>query len=291
MSITRNQASGAYQRWTPPSFDDPAEDASDEGDADEHSPTGKDSRDYGDPVADATKQRQDVGDTPSEPDFHLPTAEEIETMYEQARAEGHAAGMEEGRAAGVEEGRAAGYEEGMKAAREQVQRLTEVVGAMDLALDALDAEVAEELAGLAIALTREMVGRNLRETPEAVATIVREALQHLPQGKARILLNPEDIAIIRDQLDDVLDSGHHKLVEDASVARGGCHIETSGADIDATLHTRWLRVLRGIGREGPDWDIAPDNADAVDAAREDNAEDDQGAQDEPGSEPEPPRDA
>lgn len=228
MSVTRHQAVGAYQRWTPPAFDG----------SDEPEP---------EPVAAAPQPphaaKASAAETePAEPPVKLPTAEEIEAMYEQARSEGEKAG----------------FDEGMKKAQAEAAQLARLVRAMDGALDQLGGEVAEEIAALALALAREMVGEALQARPEAVVAVVREALQQVPQGKVRIHLNPEDVKLVRSHLDDQLETGHHHLIEDAAVARGGCRLEATGCDIDATLPTRWERVLASIGR-GPQ-SVAQDDA-------------------------------
>lgn len=213
MSVTRHQAVGAYQRWNPPAFDEseapPVEEAA---------------------PAEAAAAAEPP--PPQEPPVKLPTAEEIEAMYEQARRDGEKAG----------------FDEGMKKAQAEAAQLTKLVRAMDGALDALGADVAEEIATLAITLAQQMVGEALQAQPEAVVAVVREALQQVPQGKVRIHLHPEDVKLVRKHLDDQLETGHHHLIEDTAVARGGCRLEASGCDIDATVQTRWERVLSGIGR-------------------------------------------
>ncbi|MDX5362851.1 MAG: flagellar assembly protein FliH [Pseudazoarcus pumilus] len=218
MSVTRHQAVGAYQRWTPPAFDGepeaPAEEAA---------------------VEPAEAPAAQAAPEPAEPPVKLPTADEIEAMYEQARRDGEKAG----------------FDEGMKKAQAEAAQLTRLVRSMDSALDQLGGDVAEEIATLAIALARELVGDTLEARPEAVVAVVREALQQVPQGKVRIHLNPEDVKLVRSHLDDQLETGHHHLIEDAAVARGGCRLEAAGCDIDGTLPTRWERVLASIGRSQP----------------------------------------
>lgn len=246
MSFSRHQAVGAYRRWSPPAFD-------------------ADDETIGDGRAHAVHDPSlagDEGGAPSAPvedsdlsaSLRLPTADEIEAMFEQAREEGRAVGHEEGRAAGHEEGHAAGLAQGKAEARAEAEQLSRLVAAMDDALDRLGGEVASELVTLAIALARQMVGDALAVRPEAVAATVREALQHMPQHKVRVRLNPEDVALVREHLADQLEHGHHHLVEDAEIARGGCVLEAAGCEVDATLHTRWRRIVEGLGRSDSGWD-------------------------------------
>lgn len=220
MSVTRHQAVGAYQRWTPPAFD-----------AGEAEPAAVEAR-----AAEPPRTPEPaVPERPPEPAVKLPTAEEIEAIYEQGRRDGEKAG----------------FDEGMKKAQAEAAQLTRLVRAMDGALDQLGTDVAEEIVALAITLARQMVDDALEARPEAVVGVVREALQQIPQGKVRIHLHPQDVQLVRQHLDDQLETGHHHLIEDASVARGGCRLEATGCEIDATLTTRWERVLAGIGRGTP----------------------------------------
>jgi flagellar assembly protein FliH len=248
MTLSRHQAVGAYRRWEPPAFDE-APAACGDGDTG-HLAAALASRAQQPPVAAGATMGQ----------VRLPTADEIETMFEQAREEGRAAGFDEGRAAGLEEGRAAGREEGratgraegQEEARAEAQRFAKLVGAMDDALDRLGSDVADELVALAIAVARQMVGDTLAAHPEAVAATVREALQQLPQNKVRVHLNPADVALVREHLADQIEHGHHHLVEDKSVTRGGCVVEAAGCVIDASVQTRWRRIIEGLGRGDAD---------------------------------------
>jgi len=250
MSLSRHQAVGAYRRWEPPAFDADATACGADG-------TGH-MAEAAAPHSDETSENAGA----AMGHVRLPTADEIEAMFEQAREEGRAAGFAEGRAAGLEEGRAAGREEGRASgraegkeeARAEAQRLAKLVKAMDEALDRLGSDVADELVALAIAIARQMVGTALVDHPESVAATVREALQQLPQNKVRVHLNPQDVALVREHLADQIEHGHHHLIEDASVTRGGCVVEAAGCVIDASVQTRWRRIIGGLGRGNADWD-------------------------------------
>lgn len=249
MSITRHQAVGAYQRWQPEPFDESDQTAS---------PSGK-RRALPEPEPDPELDPDVSTDTEpdethshtsfSTPEFKLPTAEEIEAMYEQARSEGHATGLEEGRATG----RAEGLTQGKIEAKKEADRLAGLVNTMNTELDRLHGEIAEEIVTLALVVARQMVGQTLAAHPIAIADTVREALQQLPQGKARVHVHPDDVALLREYLDDQLEHGHHHILEDASMTPGGCIVEAAGCQIDGSIETRWQRVLNGIGRQSPEW--------------------------------------
>ncbi len=251
MSISRHQAVGAYPRWEPPSFDERERVA----ETTSPPPTATVSPE---PIPEPEKTTA----VPLSEDFQLPTAEDIERMHEEAHAAGHAEGYAAGRAEGEQAGREAGHEAGYKAgynegkaqAEEERERLRALTDGFDQALARFDEEIAEELLALAIEIARQLVGHTLAIRPEAVAETIRTALLQLPQEHAHIYLNPEDIALVREQLGEQLDPTSQRLIEDDSLTRGGCRIESPGAQIDATVETRWRRVLEHLGQTNAAWE-------------------------------------
>lgn len=225
MTVTRHQAVGAFQPWQPPTFDDNGQLI--ESGAADTDPLGEDA-------------------TAETVDFKLPTADDIEQMYEQAR--------EEGRQAGHAAGYTAGYEEGRAAASTEAGQLHAIAQDLQQSLTALDDEVAQEVVGLAIAIARQIVGHAVRTQPDAVLHVVREALLQLPHNKARVHVHPEDVAILRKHLGEQLEQGHHLLLEDPTVRRGGCRLETPSSELDARVETRWRRVIEAMGHPASVWD-------------------------------------
>lgn len=234
MTVTRHQAVGAYQPWQPPSFDATA--------------TPPDDTAIATAASDAVSADDTggAGASASDPALRLPTVEEIEQIYEQARQEGWATGHAEGRAAGDEEGR--------KLARAEAERLAQLIDTMEASLQELDQQVAQEIVTLAIAVARQIVGHAVNADSATVLHVVREALLQLPQNKVRIHINPQDAAGLREFLGEQLDQGHHHLLEDESIELGGCRLESAGGEVDATMETRWRRVIEGMGRDAGPWE-------------------------------------
>ncbi len=160
----------------------------------------------------------------------------------------------EGYDTGYRDGTIAAQADIVRAHAAQTARLAELVNALSRDTAQLDTQIADHVLDLAIIIARRMVGEALSARPELLIGTVREALQMLGQARApaRLLLHPEDARLIREQLGDQCRSGAWTITEDHTIVRGGCRLESAGGELDATLHTRWQRLLAALGRPG-DW--------------------------------------
>jgi flagellar assembly protein FliH len=173
------------------------------------------------------------------PEVRLPTAEEIEQIYQQAR--------EEGLHKGHEEGLKAGYEEGQAKARGEAKRLAQLMAKLETGLAEMESAVADELLSLSIALARDVIRQELSVHPETLLVVVREALGQLPHQHAAIYLHPDDASLLRSYAGDQLSHAGHRIHEDFKLKRGDCLLEAGGTQVDATVAMRWQRVLEGLG--------------------------------------------
>lgn len=152
-----------------------------------------------------------------------------------------------------EEAVAAGREEGLRAGRAEVaqecQRMKELADSYANALDNLDFRLADMVLELALDVARQVIAGELAVHPERILAVVKLALNQMAETarEARLLLNPEDAALIRPHLEQILDKDRLRLVEDARIVRGGCLIETNQGDLDATLQARWRQVIQVLG--------------------------------------------
>ncbi|WP_297325544.1 flagellar assembly protein FliH [Nitrosomonas sp.] len=176
----------------------------------------------------------------------LPTEEEISAILQHAKTEGYAAGYQEGNAAGYAAGRKAAEIE----VTTEVARLQTLLSNLDQDLHTIDQHVADDLLGLAIALTKKMVTQALQLKPELIAPIVQEAIRNLPSAMQhpRLYLHPDDAKIVHAHLGDQLAQDSWSIREDEQLSQGGCRIEANGSEIDASLEVRWQRVLSAIGQ-------------------------------------------
>ena len=166
----------------------------------------------------------------------LPTAEDIERIHRDAHKQGYDAG----------------YEEGTARARMEALRLHTLVEQLDGALAEFDQKVAEELLGLALEVARQVLRQAIAARPETILEVVKEALLQLPHQHAALYLHPEDASLVRSYLGDQLAHAGHRLHEEPAMARGGVRVDAGGSHLDASVETRWRRVIEGMGAAS-DW--------------------------------------
>ena len=185
------------------------------------------------------------------------TAFEHWEVVELAASAGDAATPEENVEAELarlrEAARAEGYSEGLAAGRVEGEqacgRMKQLVESFGNTLDNLDFRLADMVLELALDVARQVVAGELATRPERILDVVNLALKQMAETsrEARLLLNPEDAALVRPHLEQVLDKNRLRIMEDIRIVRGGCLIETSQGDLDATLPARWRQVVQVLG--------------------------------------------
>lgn len=205
----------AYQRWEVAAFDEAEQAAA---------------------QASASTPKTAEGDLATEPIIPLPTAEDIERIHTEAQQAGYAAG----------------YEEGLGEARAEADRIAALVDNLGRSLQRLDQDVGEELLAVAVEIAGQVLRQSLKVKPELVLPIVREAVAALPMhhGHPALFMNPADAALVRTHLGEQLAHNGWRILEDSTIECGGCRIESGASEVDATLQTRWRRVLDAIGTTG-----------------------------------------
>ena len=190
----------------------------------------------------------------------LPTVEELEQLREQAHQEGFATGRAEGIEAGRKAGHVLGYDQGLRDGQEAAQtanaasldRLNQLLIRFDQELTHADKTIANDVLQLACDLAGAMLKTALPIRPELLLPLISQAITTLPamQGKGRLHLHPLDAMMVRSHLHE--DLTHWQVVEDANVTPGGCHIDTHQGTIDASIETRWGRLMAQLEQD-PSW--------------------------------------
>jgi flagellar assembly protein FliH len=149
-----------------------------------------------------------------------------------------------------------GYEAGLARAQAEmaprteelaarVRRLDSVLQLLAAPLKALDDQVEQQLLGLAFAVGKQLARRELTAAPAQIVAILRECLEQLPLAAREVCvhLHPEDAAIVRERLAAPAEERAWSLVEDPTLARGGCLVRSDSSRIDARFESRVNAVL------------------------------------------------
>ena len=223
----------AWQRWEMDTLDDPAPRPA-------PGPAGRSS------VAPAVE---------APPSVALLHAAELVSLRREARSAGDAEGRREGHAKGHAEGYAQGRTEGLAAglaaASAHAEQLRALAASLPAALRRADSELADAVLTLALDVARQVVHRTLRAEPEWVLPMVQDLLHAEPalQGEPRLLLHPDDVALVRNSLGNELQAAGWQVRPDETMTRGGCRVQSATGEMDASLETRWKSVTAALHRD------------------------------------------
>ncbi len=184
-----------------------------------------------------------VGAEPDEPETSA-------SAYDTGRKAGLVDGFKRGFDAGVAHAGAEQRKADEQAGATLSGRLEALCGELQQRFEQIERSAADQVVALALEVARQALRATLAVRPETIVPVVQEALAHLFDEQLRVHLhmNPGDVALVRDELGERLASTGCEIVGDASIAAGGCRIETPRAAVDATVETRWRRTLAAIGR-------------------------------------------
>ena len=219
----------AYQRWELAAFDETT-------DAPETEETPA-------VAAETTPEPASAPEAPepeasSEPPIALPTAEDIELIHTEAHKQGYSAG----------------YEEGIASAQATAEQMGKLLDNLRQAIQNIDQHIADQLLAAAIEIANQVLRQSLQIKPELLLPIVRETIAtlHHTDGHPALFLHPLDAELIRSHIGEQLAHNNWRIIEDSTLTRGGCRVELGASEVDATLETRWKRVIESIGVT-PDW--------------------------------------
>jgi flagellar assembly protein FliH len=174
------------------------------------------------------------------------TAAAIEEIQRQAYDEAFALGRREG------------LEQGRRHMQTQAERLAAIIELLDEPLRALDACVVDEVMSLVMVVARHVVRRELKTDPGQIVAVVQQAAAALPVAArgVRLILHPDDAAIVHEAFSAEGDAprGGWQIVQDPSLMRGGCRVETDDSRIDASVEKRLAAIAAELlgGERGSD---------------------------------------
>jgi len=69
------------------------------------------------------------------------------------------------------------------------------------------------------------------------------------QGEPRLLLHPDDVALVKNSLGSELEAAGWQLRPDETMSRGSCRVQSATGERDASLETRWKSVTAALHRD------------------------------------------
>ena len=161
----------------------------------------------------------------------------------------------------IEHARAEGYALGLSEGRKQVEEhelpernaLLALISSIGQLRQDLERNLADEVLSLGLEMAKLMVREALALNPGAVLSVLREVMGALPglSQQTVLHLHPADAALVKPLLsaDPILAQITWQVTEDPRIEPGGCRLETPQSEVDATLPTRWSRLVAVLGRE------------------------------------------
>ncbi|TGN41222.1 flagellar assembly protein FliH [Marinobacter confluentis] len=199
---------------------------------------------------------------------------------EEGRKEGFEAGHREGREAGHKEGYAAGEQEGTRTGTDtalaetrkdveaKLERLEVLMGELLVPIQRHEDELETALVNLTTVLSRAVLYRELSLDSSQIAAVVRKAMASLPStsDNVRIHIHPDDYQFVGEVAERF--EARTSVVEDASVMRGGCRLETRHSLVDFTIEKRFQKAVQDMLSVELDSDT-PGDGEELDAIMDD----------------------
>ncbi len=179
----------------------------------------------------------------------LPGAADLEARAREILAQAEAQRQHIERQAyeeGFRQGQQDGREMGLKALEEVTRRLRDLLAELVDFRERLFREREEEMVRLALAVARQVVGRELKSDPGSLRPLLEQAFQAISHREGlRLHLHPGDLEVLCEAAREGWPP-EVELVADGNLTPGGFRLETTLGELDGTLETRWERVARAV---------------------------------------------
>lgn len=197
-----------------------------------------------------------------------PTLAEIEDIRAQAELEGleegkksgfseglekgRLEGLEQGHNQGFEQGQAQGLEQGLAQASDMITKFEGLLEQFKMPMAILDTEVEQELLTIVSALSKSLIGHELKTHPEHILSAIRIGVDALPLKEQNIIirLHPDDAALVEGLYSQAqLDRKHWQIDADPVLVRGDCVIDSHKSQVDMRLETRLEQVFDQLDKQ------------------------------------------
>ena len=175
------------------------------------------------------------------------TAAALEQIQKQAYEEAY----EQGRKEGFEFGHKEAIEQSREKFQEKLAALDSILSVFEKPFNDLDDQVETEIVELVTSMVRQLVRREIKMDPAQIVGVVREAIAVLPVSARNIelILNPADAELVREAYSLGDREEKWRIVEEPTLARGGCRIQADDSTVDATLESRLEALIAPLINE------------------------------------------
>jgi flagellar assembly protein FliH len=150
-------------------------------------------------------------------------------------------------AKGYAQGERAGTEAGTRRSEAMLRRLGETLDEIAGLRERIVRQSERQLVELALALARRIVHREVARDDEFLMALARVAVDRLGESSgATIHLHPEDFARTPARQIEEWSKSHVKIIADASIARGGCRVESPFGFVDAGVDAQFQELARAL---------------------------------------------
>ncbi len=157
----------------------------------------------------------------------------------------------------VEEAHTRGRQEGLDCAEESLgsatQALVKAAEEIIRLRESLARNNSQDLLRLVMAVSEQIVRREIAADPDIVLTIIENALQaSVRADHYRVLINPADLENVTKQkplfLASISGLKNLSIETDMSISPGGCRIDSEVGDVDATIETQLEAIQQALSK-------------------------------------------
>jgi len=176
---------------------------------------------------------------------------EVERIASQAHDEASERGYIEGKQRGLEEGREEGRQKAFEEVSGQLKELHRgwqgMMNQWEADAESLHAEGREAVLRFALRLAERVVYRTIEVDPTVIVDQVAAGLSCvLRPMDVTVRIHPDDRPVLEGAMTSIIEDlpnlKHVRLVDDDSIARGGCDVSYGSGGIDATVETQLQRI-------------------------------------------------
>ncbi|MAA72857.1 MAG: hypothetical protein CL679_14145 [Bermanella sp.] len=167
---------------------------------------------------------------------------------------GHEDGYKEGLVQGKEEGRKLGFDSGFEQGEKQAfsngseenekqsKKLQAILSSIETQITEQKTQLTDNLPDIILAIAKAVITQELSQGSEHIVKLVEQALNALPldSGELKIEVNPQDLPFI----EAAIEQGDFDGVAHATdnIEAGGCKVHTRYSSVDFTLSSRWADI-------------------------------------------------